>query len=94
MAVMFGGAGIQNQVTNTLGVDMVEMGSDSDGESTLVVGKFITPRVLLKFNQSLEKSGSYYMTLEYRLSQYFKLLSTCGQGEEASGVEVKWTRRY
>ncbi len=94
MAVMFGGAGIQNQVSNTLGVDMVEMGSDSSGDSTIMVGKFITPKVLLKYNQSLEKSGTYFMTMEYRLSQYFKLISTYGQGEEASGLELKWTRRY
>jgi len=71
-----------------------QMGSDSNGDSTIMVGKFITPRVLLKYNQSLEKSGTYFMTMEYRLSQYFKLLSTYGQGEEASGLELKWTRRY
>ncbi len=94
LAVVFGGAGIQNQMSNTLGVDMVEMGSDSAGDSTIMVGKFITPKVLLKYNQSLEKSGTYFMTMEYRLSQYFKLISTYGQGEEASGLELKWTRRY
>lgn len=94
MAVVFGGAGLQNKMSNTLGVDMVEMGADSDGESTLVVGKFLTPKVLLKYNQSLEKSGTYFMTMEYRLSRYFKLLSTYGQGEEASGLELKWSRRY
>jgi hypothetical protein len=94
LAVVFGGAGLQNQMSNTLGVDMVEMGSGTDGDNTLMVGKFLTPKVLLKYNQSLEKSGTYFMTMEYRLSQYFKLISTYGQGEEASGLELKWTRRY
>ncbi len=94
MAMVFGGAGLQNKMTNTFGVDMVEMGSGSSGDTTIMVGKFLTPRILLKYNQSLEKSGTYFMTLEYRLSQYFKLLSTYGQGQEASGLELKWTRRY
>ncbi|MCP4293299.1 MAG: hypothetical protein GY780_15855 [bacterium] len=94
LAVVFGGAGIQNKVSNTLGVDMVELGSGSDGDSTLSVGKFLTPKILLKYNQSLEKSGTYFMTMEYSLSKYFKLLSTYGEGEETSGLELKWTKRY
>ncbi len=94
MAVMFGGAGIQNKMSTTLGVDMVEMGSGTQGDSTIMVGKFITPKILLKYNQSLEIGGTYFMTLEYTLSKYFKFLSTYGQGEEASGLELKWTRRY
>jgi TamB, inner membrane protein subunit of TAM complex len=94
LAMVFGGAGIQNQMSNTIGVDMVEVGSGTGGDSTLMVGKFITPRVLLQYNQSLEKSGTYFMTLEYTISKFFKFLSTYGQGEEASGLELKWTRRY
>ncbi len=94
LAVVFGGAGLQNKMSNSLGVDMVEMGSDSQGDNTIMVGKFITPKILLKHNQSLEKSGTYYMTLEYALSRYFKFISTYGQGEEASGLELKWSKRY
>jgi translocation and assembly module TamB len=94
LAVVFGGAGLQNKMSSTLGVDMVEMGSDSDGDSTLMVGKFITPKILLNYNQSLEKSGTYFMTLEYTLTKSLKFISTYGQGEEASGLEVKWMRRY
>ena len=33
------------------------------------------------------------MTLEYTLSRYFRLLSTYGQGEEGSGLELRWIRR-
>lgn len=93
MALAFGGAGVQNQVANTLGVDMVDLGTNSAGGSTLMVGKYLTPRILLKYNKSLEKSGTYFMTLEYTLSRYFRLLSTYGQGEEGSGLELRWVRR-
>ncbi|PID81034.1 hypothetical protein CSB20_04435 [bacterium DOLZORAL124_64_63] len=93
MAVVLGGTGVQNQVTSTLGVDMVDLGTDSQGGSTLMVGKFLTPRILLKYNKSLEKSGTYFMTLEYTLSRYFRLLSSYGQGEEGSGLELRWIRR-
>ncbi len=94
LAVVFGGAGLQNKMSNTLGVDLVEMGSDSEGDSTFRVGKYLTPKILLDYNQSLEKSGTYFMTLEYSINKYFKLISTYGQGEEASGLELKWLRRY
>ena len=94
LAMAFGTAGIQDSMTQAMGVDMVGMGSDSKGDATFMVGKFLTPEVMIKYQQSLEKSGTYFMTLEYSLSQYFKLVSTYGQGEEASGAEVKWTRRY
>jgi autotransporter translocation and assembly factor TamB len=59
-----------------------------------MVGKFITPDIMLKYHQSLEKSGTYFMTLEYSLNRYFKLVSTYGQGEEASGGEIQWSKRY
>ena len=34
------------------------------------------------------------MTLEYSLNRYFKVISIYGQGEEASGAELKWSKRY
>jgi hypothetical protein len=94
LAMVFGTAGLQNRMSNTLGVDMVQLGSDSSGGSTLMVGKFISPELMVKYHASLEKSGTYFMTLEYTLSRYFKLVSTYGQGEEASGAEIQWSRRY
>ena len=94
LAMAFGTAGLQNTVSNSLGVDMVEVGSGSEGDSTLMVGKFINPKLMLKYNVSLEKSGTYFLTMEYTLTRIFKVVTTYGQGEEDSGLELKWTRRY
>ena len=94
LAFAFGTQGLQRSVTRTLGVDMMELGSDSEGGSTLAAGKFISPQILLKYHQSLEKSGTYFMTLEYFLSRMFRVVSTYGQGEEESGLEFKWLLRY
>jgi autotransporter translocation and assembly factor TamB len=94
LAMVFGTAGLQNQMSNTLGVDMVQLGSDSSGGSTLMVGKFISPNLMVKYHASLEKSGTYFMTLEYTLSRFFKLVTTYGQGDEASGAELQWSKRY
>ncbi len=94
LAMAFGTAGLQNSVSNSLGVDMVEMGSGSAGDSTLMVGKFINPKLMLKYHHSLEKSGTYYLTMEYTLTRILKVVTTYGQGEEDSGLELKWTRRY
>ncbi len=94
LALVFGAAGVQNTVSGNLGVDQVQIGSDTAGGSALVLGKFINPRTLLKYHQSLERSGTYFMTIEYAVSRLFKLISTYGQGEEASGLELRWQRRY
>ena len=94
LAMVLGTSNIQDSLGASLGLDMVELGAEEDGGNLLTVGKFLTPRVLLKYNQSLEKGGAYFMTLDYSLSRFFKLVSTYGQGEEESGVELKWTRRY
>lgn len=94
LALVFGAAGIQNRISGRIGVDQVQIGSDAAGGSTLVLGKFLNPRLLLKYHQSLERSGTYFMTLEYTLNRLFKLISTYGQGEEASGLELRWQKRY
>jgi autotransporter translocation and assembly factor TamB len=94
LAMVFGASGVQNRVAGSIGVDQVQIGSDTAGSSTLVLGKFINPRLLLKYHQSLARSGAYFMTLEYTISRLFKLISTYGQGEEASGVELRWQERY
>ena len=94
LALVFGAAGLQNRVSGRIGVDQVQIGSDTAGGSTLMLGKFLNPRLLLKYHQSLERSGTYFMTLEYTLNRIFKLISTYGQGEEASGLELRWQRRY
>ncbi len=94
LAMVFGTAGLQNTMSSTFGVDMVEVGSGTQGDSTLMVGKFINPKLMLKYHHSLEKSGTYFLTMEYTLSRLFKLVTTYGQGEEDSGLELKWSRRY
>ena len=63
LAMVFGTAGLQNSMSETFGVDMVEVGSGTQGDSTLMVGKFIAPNLILKYNQSLEKSGTYFLKL-------------------------------
>lgn len=94
LAMVFGAAGIQNRISGRIGVDQVQIGSDTAGGSTIVLGKFLNPRLLLKYHQSLERSGTYFMTLEYTLNRLFKLISTYGQGEEVSGLELRWQKRY
>ena len=94
LAMSFGAKGLQDSMGDSFGVDMVQMGSDSEGGSTLMVGKFITPDIMLKYHQSLEKSGTYFMTLEYSLNRYFKVITIYGQGEEDSGAELQWSKRY
>ena len=94
LALVFGATGMQNRISGKIGVDQVQIGSDTLGGSALLLGKFLNPRLLLKYQQSLERSGTYFMTLQYTLNRYFKLITTYGQGEEVSGLELRWQRRY
>ena len=94
LAMVFGTQGLQNTMSSTFGVDVIEMGTDSSGNTTFAAGKYLNPQLLVKYHQSLEQSGTYFVTLEYALSRAFRLVSVYGQGEEASGIEIKWTRRY
>jgi hypothetical protein len=94
LAMMFGTSGLQKGVSNRVGVDMIEVGSDSRGDNTLMLGTYLNPRLMLKYHQSLEKSGTYFVTIEYTLTRLFRLVSAFGQGGESSGLELKWSRRY
>lgn len=93
LALAFGTQDLRGSVSSAIGVDMVDLGSDSQGGSTLTAGRFFGPRILLKYHHALENTGSNFMTLEYFLTRMFRLVSTYGQGEEASGVEVRWSLR-
>jgi hypothetical protein len=73
-----------------LGLDMVAVTARSgDTKSSLSLGKYVTPRLLLRYEQSLESSADYVVRTEYMLLRTVRLASI--NGADRSGLEVRWT---
>lgn len=86
-------AKLEERLSRSLGVDMLSIrrAEGTDSQSSLVVGKYLTPRALLKYEQALESATSFFINLEYALSRHFKLETLIGtQGK--SGIEIGWSK--
>lgn len=86
-------AKLEERLSRSLGVDMMSIrrAEGTDTQSTLIVGKYLTPRALLKYEQALDSATSFYINLEYMLSQHFKLQTLTGT-QGTSGIEVGWSK--
>lgn len=97
LAQSYSGAALQQVLGDQLGVDTVRFkaASEDDGEGTstsLEVGKYLTPNVLLQYEIDLQTGRGLGVTMEYRISDRLKLDSHLGH--ERSGVEFNWSRDY
>ena len=87
-------AGVAQSITQQTGVDMISLeqsGSTSD-RASLVVGKYLSPRVLVKYVHDLEEQG-YSVNMEYWLRGGLRLMTTTSRYNQ-SGMELNWTRDY
>ncbi|MCA9728618.1 MAG: translocation/assembly module TamB [Candidatus Eisenbacteria bacterium] len=94
IAAVFGTSQIQSELEKRLGFDLVSIRQSSgpDQGSALVLGKYLSPRILLKYEQGLDTGSSFFFNLEYLLTRSLRLETLAG--EQQSGVEVNWTRDY
>jgi translocation and assembly module TamB len=95
IATAFGMAQLEARIARQLGVDMVSIqrGSGEERRSSLVIGKYISRRALLKYEQALEEWGSFFINLEYFLTQRVKVETLIGR-QSQSAIEVNWTKEY
>ncbi len=86
-------AELQQRVAGRLGLDTVEyhMGGGEGDAGSLVVGKYLSPRLMIRYEQGLGEASAFLVKLDYLLSRRFKLETSYAAGGE-SGVEVFWTR--
>ena len=66
---------------------------DADKGMNIMVGRYITPEILLRYEMSLEDSQDYTVNLEYWISQRISLQSYYSQARE-SGIELNWSKDY
>jgi hypothetical protein len=88
-------AKLEDRLSRELGVDLltVKQGDGQGGKGSIVVGKYISSRALVRFEQALDAALGYMITLEYWLARNFVLLTYLSHIEQ-SGLEINWTRDY
>jgi autotransporter translocation and assembly factor TamB len=94
IAAVFGTTQLEGELERRLGFDMVSIreGSGREQGSALVLGKYLSPRILLKYEQELGTESNFLFNLEYLLTKAVRLETLAG--EEQSGIEVTWQRDY
>ena len=94
MVTTFGSAQLEAKLAGQLGVDMVRI-RDTRGDkkgSSLVLGKYVSRKVLLEYEQALE-SNLFFISLDYFLTRHFRLRTLYGQRDQ-SGMEMNWVNEY
>jgi len=94
VAATYGAAELQKKMAGPLGVDMITLnpGGGPEGENSVVVGKYLSPKALLKYEQALDSAAGFFVTLEYTLTQTITLQTIAGTWQ--SGAEISWSKDY
>jgi len=94
VAATYGAAELQKRMAGPLGVDMITVnpGGGPEGENSVVVGKYLNSRTLLKYEQALDSAAGFFVTLEYTLTQTITLQTIAGTWQ--SGAEISWSKDY
>ncbi|MBZ0268919.1 translocation/assembly module TamB, partial [bacterium] len=92
VAASMGLAGLETRVARELGMDLVRIRREG-GASTVVLGKYLSPKALLQYEQNLVDGKGTRVNLEYLLQQGFKVDTLFGR-EGRSGIGLSWEKRY
>ncbi len=95
IAAAYGSARLQDSLARQLGVDVLTIAPrEGDEETTaLTVGKYLSPRVLVRYEQLLREGSAFFVHLDYAFAGAFRLHTQVSQGEQ-SGVQLKWLRDW
>jgi translocation and assembly module TamB len=91
-AASYGTAQLEARMSRQLGVDMVTI-RRGQSSNALVIGKYLSRRALLRYEQTLEEETLMFLNLEYFLNRHLKLETLIGS-RNRSGLEVTWTTEY
>lgn len=92
LAASYGTAQLEARLSHQLGVDMVTVKRGNDGNA-LIIGKYLSRRALLRYEQTLENDLQLYLNLEYFLGRSLKLETLIGSNNQ-SGIGLSWEREY
>jgi hypothetical protein len=96
IAIAMGAAKLTQSLSGQGGVDVVSVRSargTGDTGSALVVGKYITPELLVSYEQALKEKSTSYIVLEYMLTRYIKL-ETLYSNQSKTGLGLSVEKNY
>jgi hypothetical protein len=95
IAAAMGAARLQEGLSESLGVDMVTIRSGTTAEESgaVVVGKYLNPRLLIKYERLLEKQAAQFVNLEYSLTRRFKVDALYGRNDQQA-IGIEWSNEY
>ncbi len=94
--IIMGAARLQQSLAGQGGIDVLSVRSArgaGDQGSALVVGKYITPSLLVSYEQALKEKSTSYIVMEYMLTRYVKLETLYGN-QSRTGVGVGVEKDY
>ncbi len=93
--LVFGATKLEGEMSKRLGVDMFtfQQSTRDPNQTALTVGKYISSRTMLKYEQGLENTANFLINLEYQLTKRFKLETFIDQNQE-TGLEINWSKEY
>ena len=95
IAAAYGAGRLQAIIADELGLDLVRIEPHTEDASatTLTVGKYLSPKVMVSYEQTLAAVSTFMVHLEYLLKGGMKIHSAVSPGEE-SGAELLWSQDY
>jgi hypothetical protein len=87
--------GLQRELGQRLGLDVVQVRQRDDAteQMSVVVGKYLSPRALLKYDQGLDRTDDFTIDLEYWLTRHLRVETTTSR-QNQSGVILNWSADY
>lgn len=93
MAAGYASAELTQALSGELGVDMVSINvGDSQSSASVTVGKYLSTKLLLKYEQALDNTRDFFLNLEYSLTRNIKFTTLAGSRQ--SGAEIRWSVEY
>jgi hypothetical protein len=94
MATDFGMARLSARLVRDLGLDLLRYQANGlGGRSSLEVGKYIGPRVFVRYEQAIDQQDLFRLQLDYILTRRLRLESSYGR-QSQSGLQLNWIRSY
>ncbi len=94
IAAAYGAAVLSQEIGQRLGVDILSIEPAGEkGSASLVVGQYLSPDVIVQYEQVLEEGAAALIRLEYAMTRSIRLETVATQGE-GSGVQIEWRKDY
>jgi autotransporter translocation and assembly factor TamB len=86
----YGSVQLEDWASGQLGVDVVSIApsEEHDDANSLVVGKYLQPDVVVRYERVMDEESDQYVHLDYLWTTYFKVHTEIYNG--GSGLELVW----